>query len=114
MLVAFARSRGVVTTAGIVLAALGLALQPDRAMSGIMVAAIVVLAVRRRERQVVVALGVAVAGFAFTLLRPDSLPAVPYVDRILYTSFDVHPLAGAAVVVGALLLCVPALVGLRM
>ena len=95
------------------LAALGLALQPDRAMSGIVVAALVALAVCRPDRQVIAAFGAAAAGFTFTLFRPDSLPAVPYVDQILYTSFDVHPLIGVAVVGGALLLTVPALVGLR-
>lgn len=113
MLVAFARSGGILSTAGIVLAALGLALQPDRAMSGIVVAALVALAVCKPDRQVIAAFGAAAAGFAFTLFRPDSLPAVPYVDQILYTSFDVHPLIGVAVVGGALLLTVPALVGLR-
>ena len=109
MLVAFARSGGIFATTGVVLAALGLALQPDRAMAGIMAAALVVLALYRQERQVVLALIVAGIGFAVTLLRPDSLPAVPYVDQILYTSFEVHPLAGIAVLSGALLLIVPAL-----
>src|SRR5205085_1626456 len=51
---------------------------------------------------------------AVTLLRPDSLPAMPYVDQILYTSFAVHPLAGIAVLGGALLLIVPALAGFWM
>jgi hypothetical protein len=45
------------------------------------------------------------------MLRPDTLPAVPYVDGILYGAFDVHPLAGLAVVGGALLLAVPAVAG---
>lgn len=113
MLVLFARSGGILATTGIAIAALALALQPDRAMAGIMAAALVVLALYKRERQVVLALTVAAVGFAVTLLRPDALPAVPYVDRILYTSFEVHPLAGIAVLGGALLLLVPALAGLR-
>ena len=46
-----------------------------------------------------------------TLARPDALPAVPYVDRVLFTAFDVHPVAGAAVLIGALILLVPALAG---
>jgi cell division protein FtsW (lipid II flippase) len=111
MLVLFARSSGILATTGIALAALGLGLQPDRAMAGIMAAALAVLALYRQERQVVLALTVAVVGFAVTLLRPDSLPAVPYVDQILYSSFEVHPLAGIAVLGGALLLIVPALAG---
>ena len=111
MLVLFARSGGILATTGIALAALGLGLQPDRAMAGIMAAALAVLALYRQERQVVLALTVAGVSFAVTLLRPDSLPAVPYVDQILYTSFEVHPLAGIAVLGGALLLIVPALAG---
>ena len=114
MLVAFARSGGIFATTGVLLAALGLALQPDRAMAGIMAAALVVVALYRQERQVVLALVVAGIGFAVTLLRPDSLPAVPYVDQILFTSFEVHPLAGVAVLGGALLLVVPALNGFWM
>lgn len=111
MLVLFARAGGIMATAGIALAALGLALQPDRAMAGIMAAALAVLALFRHERQVVLALAAAGVGFVVTLLRPDSLPAVPYVDQILHTSFEVHPLAGIAVWSGALLLIVPALAG---
>jgi hypothetical protein len=114
LLVLFARSRGILATTGVVLAALALGLQPDRAMAGLMAAALAVLALYRQERRVVLALTVAGIGFAVTLLQPDSLPAVPYVDQILYTSFEVHPLAGIAVVSGALLLVVPALAGLWM
>jgi cell division protein FtsW (lipid II flippase) len=114
LLVLFARSSGFLATTGVVLAALGLALQPDRAMAGIMAAALAVLALYRQERQVVLALTVAGVSFAVTLLRPDSLPAAPYVDQILYTSFEVHPLAGIAVLGGALLLIVPALAGFWM
>ena len=114
MLVLFARSDGILATTGVALAALGLALQPDRAMAGIMAAALAVLALYRQERQVFLALTVAGVGFVVTLLRPDSLPAVPYVDQILFTSFEVHPLAGIAVLGGALLLIVPALAGLWM
>lgn len=111
MLVAFARCRGLLSTIGMILAAVALALQPDRAMAGVLAAALAVLAVYRPDRWAVSMLAVAVAGFATTLARPDSLPAVPYVDRILYTAFDVHPLAGLAVAGGALLLIVPAIAG---
>jgi hypothetical protein len=114
MLVAFARRRDFLSTLGVIMAAAALALQPDRAMAGVLAAALAVLALRRRDRWVMSALGIAAAGFTTTLLRPDTLPAVPYVDQILYTAFDVHVLAGLAVVGGALLLVVPALPGLRL
>jgi len=111
MLVAFARSRDLLAAVGMVVAAAALALQPDRAMAGVLVAALGVLAMYRQERRVVLTLTVAFLGFIVTLIRPDSLPAVPYVDQILYTSFDVHALAGIAVLCGALLLVVPGVAG---
>jgi hypothetical protein len=114
MLVLFARAGGMLATAGVALAALGLALQPDRAMAGILAAALTALVLYRQERQFVLTLAAAGVGFVVTLLRPDTLPAVPYVDQVLYTSFEVHPLAGLAVWGGALLLIVPALAGLWM
>ena len=113
MLVSFARHRDRYSTLGIVVAALALAFQPDRAMSGILASAVAVLAVSTRDPRVILALVCAATGFAATLLRPDNLPAVPYVDQVLYTSFDAGILAGLAVTGGALLLVVPALLGWR-
>jgi hypothetical protein len=111
MAVCFARVRDGLATAGIVLAALALALQPDRAMSGALTAGMAALACLKPERNVFVALGAAICGFAVTLLLPDALPAMPYVDQILYSSFDVHPLVGLAVIGGAALMITPAIVG---
>jgi len=111
MLVAFARGRGLLATIGMILAAVALALQPDRAMAGVLAATLAVLAMYRPDRWVVSTLAVAVTGFATTLVRPDALPAVPYVDQILYTSFQVQPLACLAVGGGALLLVGPAIAG---
>jgi hypothetical protein len=34
---------------------------------------------------------------------------VPFVDEVLYTAFDVHPVVGAAVLAGSALLLLPAL-----
>lgn len=114
MLVAFARRRDLLSTLGVILGAVALALQPDRAMAGVLASALAVLAVRRRDLWVGSALGIAATGFAVTLLRPDTLPAVPYVDRILYTAFEVHVMAGLAVVCGALLLALPAIPGRKL
>lgn len=111
MLVAFARTRNVLATAGIVAAAGAMALQPDRAMAGMLALCLAALAVIRRDRHVVVALAASVAGFAATLARADTLPAAPYVDQILYSSFDVHAGAGLAVWGGLVLLLIPAIVG---
>lgn len=111
MIVAFARARSGFALAGIVAAAAALALQPDRAMAGSLAAALAVLALLRPERRVLAALAASVGGFAVTLARADTQGAMPYVDQILYTAFDVHALAGVAVVGGSLLLLVPAILG---
>lgn len=111
MLGAFARCRNALSTSGMIAAAIAMAMQPDRAMAGMLAAGLAVLAIMRPDRYVIAAFSAAFAGFAATLVRPDTLPAVPYVDGILYSSFNVHALAGAAVAGGALLLLVPATIG---
>jgi hypothetical protein len=107
------RCRTRYSTLGIVLAALALALQPDRAMAGVLASALAVLTISTRDPRVLLVLAGAATGFAATLLRPDLPPAVPHVDQVLYTSFDAGILAGLAVTGGALLLVVPAIPGWR-
>lgn len=109
LILIFARSRDRLSTLGVSLAALALALQPDRAMAGVLTAGLAVLILFRRERLVLLALTVAAAGLAATLIRPDGLPAVPFVDRVFWTAFDVGLAAGLAVFAGAALLLAPAL-----
>lgn len=111
MLVAFARTRSARATTGIVIAAAAMALQPDRAMAGMLALCVTVLTVLRRDRHTVIAFAAGVAGFAATLMRADRLPAAPYVDQILYSSFGVHAGAGLAVWGGAALMLVPAIAG---
>jgi hypothetical protein len=111
MIVAFARAPDAAGTIGIAVAAAALALQPDRAMASVLAIGMGVLAIAKPGRYPAAALAAAAAALAIALARPDSLPAVPWVDRILFTAFDVHPLAGAAVILGSLLLPMPALVG---
>lgn len=111
MLVIFSRSRSVLATVGIIAAAAAMALQPDRAMAGMLALGLAALAVIRRDRHAAVALAAGVTSFAATLARADSLLAVPYVDQILYSSFDVHVSAGLAVLGGIAMLLIPAIVG---
>ena len=113
MVVAFARNPGVLGSLGIGIAAAALAFQPDRAMAGVLAFGLVVLAATRPSGASIGALLFALAAFAISLARPDSLPAVPFVDEILFTSFEVHLLAGTAVLVGVLLLLVPAFAARR-
>jgi cell division protein FtsW (lipid II flippase) len=113
MTVTFARYPTLLGCFGIAVAAVALALQPDRAMAGVLAFSLAVLAVTRPSSLSASALLVALTAFVVSLVRPDTLPAVPYVDQILFTAFDVHVLAGAAVWLGALLLLVPPIVAWR-
>jgi hypothetical protein len=107
----FARARDSASLLAILIAALALALQPDRAMAGALAAGLAALALARPERGVLVALGAALAAFTATLVRADTSQAMPFVDRIFTSSFDVHPLAGLVVLAGAALMLVPAIAG---
>jgi hypothetical protein len=111
MLVTFARHRDRLGTAGIALAAIALAIQPDRAMAGMLALGLAALAASRRDVLSAAASLAALAAFAITLVKPDTQPAVPYVDQILFTAFGVHPLAGAAVLLGVCILVLPAIAG---
>jgi hypothetical protein len=113
MMLAFARSRDALSTAGMVVTAAALALQPDRAMAGMLTAGLTTLAVMRPDRAALTALAAGVAGFIVSLARSDLLPPTPYVDQVLYSSFGVHALAGLAVLIGLALLVLPAIVGVR-
>lgn len=108
MILAFARHPDAVGAVGMGLTAIALALQPDRAMAGVLAAGLAAVTMRKPDRATLLALLSAGAAFAVTLVRADALPAVPFVDRILYSAFGVHPLAGVAVVGGACLLALPA------
>lgn len=107
----FARARDAASLFAVLIAALALALQPDRAMAGALAAGMAALALARPERTVLAALGAALAAFTATLVRADASPAMPFVDQVFCSSFDVHPLAGLAVLAGAALMLVPAIAG---
>jgi cell division protein FtsW (lipid II flippase) len=111
VIVMYARWQGWIGTAGIVVAALALAVQPDRAMAGVLMAGLLALTLTAPRRLPIMATMASILAFGYTLFAPDALPAVPYVDRVFYTAFDVHVLAGAAVVIGAAILIAPAMIG---
>lgn len=97
------------TRAGVAVIAAGLALQPDRAMAGVLLVAL--LAGGRRAGTLPI--GAAALAFAATLARPDTLPAVPWVDGVLAGAVAAGVVPGAAAILGTLVLLVPALAGLR-
>ncbi len=111
MLVRFSKKPETVSTAALLVAALAIALQPDRGMAGVMVFALVTQALLSANRFVLVALAGSAVAFVATLAQPDDLPAVLHVEHVLWSSFDVHPLIGTAVVCGLALLLVPGVLG---
>ncbi|WP_374274902.1 hypothetical protein [Brevundimonas sp.] len=106
--VLFARSPGPWSLMGIAVVAMALAFQPDRGTAGAVAAGMMALALVRPSGLTRLAAVAAAAGFAVTLARPDASPAMPFVDQILFTSFQ-NPAAGVAVLLGAGLLILPAL-----
>lgn len=111
LIVLYARRPDAIGTVGMIVAALALAAQPDRAMAGVLLLALVALLCVAPSRFAITATAAAMLAFGWTLLKPDTLPASPFVDQIFYTAFDVHPLAGLAVVIGAVVLVMPAVIG---
>ncbi len=111
MTICFAKYRNMLSMIGMIIAAIAMALQPDRAMAGMLAAGLTLLAIARTDRYSVTALVSSVAAFGVTLMRADTLPAVPNVDQILFSAFDVHLFAGLAVLIGAVLLVAPAVLG---
>jgi hypothetical protein len=112
MLVLYARRPDPIGTAAMILAAASLAAQPDRAMAGVLLAGLLAAAVASRSRGPMAAAAAAALAFCWTLLMPETIPATPYVDGVLFTAFEVHPLAGLAVVAGAIVLVIPAVAGM--
>ena len=110
-IVHFAMAHGWSSSIGLVFASIGLAMQPDRAMSGTLAAGLAALWLLRREAAVSVALAAAVAGFVTTLLRSDVVAPVLFVEQVVQSSFAFHPLTGVAIVVGLMTLILPAAAG---
>ncbi len=108
MVLCFARASTWLATAGVVVVALAIALQPDAGMAGVLAAGLVAIALLRRDATAWAAASAGTVGLAATLAQPDQLSAAPHVDQILYSAFSVHPAAGLAVLTGAVLLVLPA------
>jgi cell division protein FtsW (lipid II flippase) len=72
LVLAFARAKDWLSTSGVLVASLALALQPDRGMAGALVAGMVAIALLRPDRMTIMAVVGATAGFGSTLAH---LPA---------------------------------------
>jgi cell division protein FtsW (lipid II flippase) len=109
MAITFARVRDAKMTMAMLIAAVALAIQPDRAMAGALVAGLAALAVTVRDRQVLFALVAALCSFAVTLVRPDPLPPTPFVEQVFAGAFGFSTVAGLALLAGSALLLLPML-----
>lgn len=108
---AFARTPAPLAAAATAIAALAVALQPDRAMAGALAAGLAIIAILSPRRETILPLMASLLAFIAALVQPDTLPAMPFVERVFYTSFAVHPLAGLAALASAIVLLLPALLG---
>jgi hypothetical protein len=113
LILAFIRAPQKLGGVGVAFAALTLALQPDRAMAGTLCAALLTFSAVRPTMITLSAAAISMIGFTATIIQPDVQGVSPYVDQIFYSSFDAGPAAGLAVVLGTLILLVPALLGWR-
>lgn len=109
MIMTFARVRDAKMTMAMLIAAVALAIQPDRAMAGALVAGLAALAVTVRDRQVLLALAAALCSFVVTLMRPDTLPPTAFVEQVYASAFAFSPAAGLALLAGSALMLLPML-----
>ena len=108
LLTMFARKTTAAGAAALVVAAVAMAMQPDRAMAGAMAAGIAMLWLLHRNRQVAIVLAASALGFVATLMRADNLPPVRFTEGVFTQTWQVHPLLGLAVASAGALLLLPA------
>jgi cell division protein FtsW (lipid II flippase) len=111
VLLCYARRQDAWSLAAVALAALGLALQPDRALAGALLAALLVLAARRPVALNLAAAAMATAAFASTLLRPDVVAPRPFVEGVVSSAFADGAMTGLAAAAGLALLVAPFFLG---
>jgi cell division protein FtsW (lipid II flippase) len=108
LLMMFARRPMATVAAALVVAAVAVAVQPDRAMASSMVAGMAMLWLLHRHRQVALVLGVSAFSLMATLVRSDTLPPVRFTEGVFTATWQVHPLLGIAVAAGGAILLLPA------
>lgn len=105
--ICYGRHSGIWNAVAVVLSAAAMAIQPDRAMAGMLFLAILLIAFARPSNgRFAVSLFCALM-FVVTMVLPDQLTAVPFVDHILWTAFDISIFSGLSLWIGCALLLVP-------
>ncbi|QTD54603.1 hypothetical protein [Parasphingorhabdus cellanae] len=105
----FARIQNFWTTLAVLLAGSAMALQPDRAMAAMLFVAVAIVCWMRPGKWTFSAVLFCAIAFAATLFLPDRLPAVPFVDHILWTAFDINIMIGLLLWIGCIALVCPVL-----
>ncbi|WP_438728379.1 hypothetical protein ACR9YC_13130 [Parasphingorhabdus sp. DH2-15] len=105
----FARSQNLWTLLAICAAGLAVAIQPDRAMAAMLSGTAIIICCKKASSMTITAAIFCSIAFMATLLQPDRLPAVPFVDHILWTAFDVHATLGLSLWFGCLIMICPVL-----
>ena len=113
MLVTFTRKPSSWATCGVIVAAIALALQPDRAVSGALLVGLGTITAITRDKHVFAATLVAAIAWIIAMLRPDSLPAVAFVEGVYLQSFQMNAAMGILICLGALAMLAPIFVGWR-
>jgi hypothetical protein len=108
LLMMFARKTTPAGTAALVVAAGAVAMQPDRAMAGAVLAGIAMLWLMNRDRPTALVLAASAVGFVATLVQADNLPPVRFTEGVFTQTWQVHPLLGIAVAAGGAILLLPA------
>ena len=112
VIVLFAKIPDSLSSIGMLLIGIALALQPDRAMAGTLTIALAVLRFYRSNAPLTLSLAAASVGFTVTLLRRDDVPPAPFVEHVVQSAFAFHPFAGLALVAALVIMLLPAIVGL--
>jgi len=105
--ICFARIQNLRTILAVLVAAFAMAVPPDRAMAAMLFVAVAIVGMMRQNRLTFSASIFCAMTFATTLLLPDRLPAVPFVDLILWSAFDIDLWVGLILWAGCLLLVCP-------
>lgn len=105
----FARVQNFWTTFAVVIAGSAMAIQPDRAMAAMLFVAVAIVCWLRPSKLTFSASVFCATGFLVTLFLPDRLQAVPFVDHILWTAFEINIMIGLSLWIGCIALVCPIL-----
>ena len=107
--ICYGRHSGIWNAVAVVMSATAMAIQPDRAMAGMLLLAILLISFARPSYgRFAVSLFCALM-FIVTIVLTDQLTAVPFVDHILWTAFDISIVSGLSLWIGCALLLAPIL-----